>query len=102
MAGPHRRKANHRLVNRNVFTGGHRTSIRMEPEFWTALEELCHRQNITCADFITQIDQQRGSRNEPEARTSAVKVSILQYYRAAATSEGHALAGHGELNAVAA
>lgn len=94
-----------RLVNRNVLSPTGRTSMRLEPELWSALEEMCHRENLTLADMITKIDEQRTKhRNEDvwEVRTSAVRVAILAYYRDAATNEGHALVGHGELNAVVA
>ena len=32
-----------RLVNRNVVAGRGRTSMRMEPELWDALLEICQR-----------------------------------------------------------
>lgn len=89
------RHANTRLVNRNVLGATGRTSMRMEPEFWTALEEMCHREGVTAADLVTQIDKGRRTKNSHEGRTSAVKVAILEYYRAAATNDGHSLVGHG-------
>lgn len=101
----HQPRTASRLVNRNVLSPTGRTSMRLEPELWAALAEMCHRENVTLSDMITKIDEQRTKhRNEDvkEGRTSAVRVAILAYYRDAATDEGHALVGHGELNPVVA
>ncbi|HSR71382.1 MAG TPA: ribbon-helix-helix domain-containing protein, partial [Kiloniellales bacterium] len=32
------------LVNRNVFVGKRRTSLRLEPAMWDALAEICRRE----------------------------------------------------------
>lgn len=90
------------LVNKNVSVSGHRTSLRLEPEMWSAVEELCHREGVTLAAFVTGIADRLRESGRGSCLTSAVRVAILEYYRAAATSEGHAQVGHGELNAVAA
>lgn len=79
------------LVNRNVTGATGRTSMRLEPELWRAIEEICHRQNITSAQFITSVDAKRRG----QGRTSAVRVAVLEFFRKAATEEGHAAAGHG-------
>lgn len=84
-----------RLINRNVFSADGRTSMRLEPELWAAVEEICHREGITAADFVTRIDKKRRGQNTPEGRTSAVRVAILEYYRSAATEDGHSRVGHG-------
>ena len=81
-----------RLVSRNVVGAMGRTSIRLEPEFWDAVEEACRRENMTCAQLITQIDKTHPT----EQRTSAVRTWLFNYYRAAATEAGHAKAGHGK------
>jgi predicted DNA-binding ribbon-helix-helix protein len=79
------------LVNRNVTARHGRTSMRLEPELWDALEEMCRRERLTLAQAIQTID----ARGAPGSRTSAVRVRLLRYFRAAATEEGHRLAGHG-------
>ena len=84
------------LVNRNVTTGERRTSVRMEPHVWSALEEYCHREGVTASDFVTQIDRQRAGAKPPQTRTSAIRVALFDYFRAAATPEGHKAAGHGD------
>jgi predicted DNA-binding ribbon-helix-helix protein len=80
-----------RLVNRNVIAGTGRTSIRLEPELWDALAEICRREDITAGELIRRVERAAG----PGCRTSAVRVHILQYFRAAATEAGHQDVGHG-------
>lgn len=81
-----------RLVSRNVGSSAGRTSMRLEPELWDALEELCSRERLTLRDLVREIDVV----SRPGGRTSAVRVHLLVYFRAAATEQGHRAAGHGE------
>ncbi|HEX5325706.1 MAG TPA: ribbon-helix-helix domain-containing protein [Acetobacteraceae bacterium] len=80
-----------RLVNRNVVAGSGRTSMRLEPELWDALLEVCQREGQDLHTVIRGIDSSRSA----GGRTSAVRVFLLHYYRSAATEAGHAAAGHG-------
>ncbi len=80
-----------RLVNRNITAGAGRTSMRLEPEVWDALREICLREGLELRELIKQVEQTAA----PGGRTSAVRVHVLQYFRAAATHEGHVQAGHG-------
>lgn len=80
-----------RLVNRNITAGGGRTSMRLEPEVWDALREICVREGVDLRDLIQQVEK-----TAPDGgRTSAVRVHVLTYFRTAATEEGHRAAGHG-------
>ena len=65
----------------------------MEPEVWDALMEICRREGHTSHDICTLLSKWRGQ----SSLTSALRVFILGYYRAAATEVGHAEAGHGKL-----
>jgi predicted DNA-binding ribbon-helix-helix protein len=89
-----------RLINRNVTAARGRTSMRLEPELWDALEEICHREGITLAEAVQQIETRHPSASDG-GRTSAVRVHIVTYFRAAATEDGHREAGHGTLNQAA-
>jgi predicted DNA-binding ribbon-helix-helix protein len=80
------------LVNRNVTVAGHRTSIRLEPAMWEALRQICEREHKPCNELVTEIDRQRVE----SSLTAAIRVYLLRYFSAAATDEGHRLAGHGE------
>ena len=82
-----------RLINRNVTVTSGRTSIRLEPELWSALEEMSQREKLSLGAIVKQIEQLGHS----GGRTSAVRVRVLSYFRDAATEEGHLAAGHGPL-----
>ncbi len=82
-----------RLINRNVTATSGRTSMRLEPELWDALAEICHREDITLADLVKSIE----GRGHPGGRTSAIRVHVLSYFRDAATEEGHRHARHGTM-----
>lgn len=66
--------------------------MRLEPEVWDALREICHREATDLASLIQAIEN--GSL--PGGRTSAVRTYVLSYFRAAATEDGHRSAGHGK------
>jgi len=80
-----------RLVNRNVIAGRGRTSMRLEPELWEALHEICQRERIGLGELVRRIEQA----GHAGGRTSAVRVYALGYFREAASEEGHRQAGHG-------
>ncbi len=80
-----------RLVNRNITSGSGRTSMRLEPEVWDALREICLREGIELRELIRRVETEYGV----GGRTSAVRVHVLQYFRAAASDDGHRVAGHG-------
>ena len=84
-----------RLVNRNITAGSGRTSMRLEPEVWDALREVCLREGIELRDLIRAVERTASA----GGRTSAVRVHVLEYFRAAATPEGHEAAGHGSSTA---
>ncbi len=80
------------LENRNVTVAGRRTSIRLEPDMWHALAEICERENVSLHQVCTRVASGRLCLS---SLTAAVRVFILNYYRFAATEQGHQMAGHG-------
>jgi len=82
-----------RLIVRNIATTGGRTTVKVEPEFWDALQEISVREGLSINALFREIDETRGE----NGRTSACCVFILQYYRFAATETGHAAVGHGPI-----
>jgi predicted DNA-binding ribbon-helix-helix protein len=82
--------ASSRLVNRNVIGESGRTSMRLEPELWDALREICRREESDIGTMIRRIEAQGRTGAEPAGtdatggRTSAVRVFIVQYFRALA------------------
>ncbi len=47
------------LVIHNVVVGGHRTSVRLEPVMWDALQDIARRQQVTVHDLVTDIHRER-------------------------------------------
>jgi predicted DNA-binding ribbon-helix-helix protein len=86
-----------RLINRNVVAGRGRTSMRLEPELWDALLEICQRERQDINRLVRQIEAEGHS----GGRTSAVRVFVLQYFRAAASESGHEAVNHGSMDRMA-
>ena len=82
-----------RLVGRNVVSDAGRTSMRLEPELWDMLSEICEREAQDMSTLVRQIE----AAGHAGGRTSAVRVYIASYFHTAATEVGHASAGHGPL-----
>ncbi len=81
------------LVNRNIFLGDRRTSLRLEPAMWDALSEICRREGMSPHELCHLIDRRR----QASSLTAAIRVFIMAYFKSAATEEGHARIGHGKL-----
>ncbi len=63
------------LKKRSINLSGHATSLALEPEFWTVLDEMAA--GGTLAAVIGRIDEERGAR--PLA--SACRVAALAWYK---------------------
>ena len=66
-----------RLVNRNVVAGSGRTSMRLEPELWDALDQISEREKMDRSELIRRVEGAAPA----AVRTSAVRVFILEYFR---------------------
>ena len=62
---------------RSVTISGHRTSVSLENEFWTALREIAVEQNISLQGLIEQIDAGRSG----EGLSSAIRIHVLRHFR---------------------
>lgn len=60
-------------AKRSVTIAGHRTSVSMEPEFWSALRDIAASDGRSLADLLTDIDKTRDERN----LSSAARVFVL-------------------------
>ncbi|MCB1652059.1 MAG: ribbon-helix-helix domain-containing protein [Alphaproteobacteria bacterium] len=83
------------LVSRNINVSKRRTSVRLEPEMWKALEEVARREQCTIHDICTLVS---GRKKEQTSLTAAIRVFIMLYFRAASTEDGHKRAGHGDFS----
>ena len=81
-----------RLINRNVVAERGRTSMRLEPELWDALAEICARERQDINRLVRQIE----ATGHSGGRTSAVRVFVLKYFRDAACEAGHEAVDHGK------
>jgi predicted DNA-binding ribbon-helix-helix protein len=62
------------LEKRSLSLSGHRTSIALEPEFWSALENLSKTKTQSLAALIGEIDSVR---NPEQPLASALRVYAL-------------------------
>lgn len=92
------------LRSQNVMVAGRRTSMRLEPSMWEALEDIARRETLSvnelCSRIKERLDEQARRRGVAPSDgsvtlTSAVRVFIAAYFRRASTDEGHSRAGHG-------
>ena len=81
------------LVIRNVNVHGHRTSIRLEPQIWESMSEICRREFCVPHDVCSYVAERKPPHG---SLTSALRVFILDYFRTSATEDGHRRAGHGQ------
>lgn len=63
---------------RNVWIGKRRTSIRLEPEMWDALEEISAGTGRDINEICTEV---REATPADQTLTSALRVFILGYFR---------------------
>ena len=66
------------VVKHSVNVDGHKTSISLEQEFWTALKEIASERRERLQDLITSIDANRQAAN----LSSALRVFVLRHYMA--------------------
>jgi predicted DNA-binding ribbon-helix-helix protein len=80
---------------RNIKLAGRRTSLRLESEFWDALDEIVEREGSSLSALCEKIRGRRTAAN----LTAAVRLFVLRYFRSAATENGHRGVGHGRWSA---
>lgn len=61
------------MEKRSLSIAGHRTSLALEPEFWSALEAMAAEQDRPLPDLVAEIDEARDRPN----LSSAVRVAVL-------------------------
>lgn len=68
------------LVNHNIVLDGRRTSVRLEPQMWDALNEIARREGRTIHDICSEVDADRVQ----STFSASLRVYILTYFRSAA------------------
>ena len=64
------------LRNRNVAVAGHRTSIKLEPEFWRVLDGAADSRGVAVSRLVEEAA--KADRGLPGTLTSAVRVCALR------------------------
>ena len=66
------------IVKRSIVIAGHKTSVTLEDEFWSALKEIARSRKVTLSDLVAEVDTHRRQAN----LSSAIRVFVLNHYRA--------------------
>jgi len=74
-------------IKRSVTLSGHRTSITLEPEFWSALKEIACSRKISVNELVRRIDEGRVGDMSPRGLSSEVRVHILKHFKEGAACD---------------
>ncbi len=66
------------MKKRSFSIAGHRTSVALEPEFWTAIEKLAAARGQSLAALIAEADRERLAAKNPPGLASALRVTALK------------------------
>ena len=66
-----------KLRKRSLSIAGHRTSIALEPDFWTALEEIAAQQGVPLSQLVAKADATR----QTASLSSHLRLMALRHYR---------------------
>jgi len=66
-----------RLEKRSITISGHRTSLALEANFWSALAEVAADRGLSMTALIVEIDRLRGADN----LASACRLAVLAHFR---------------------
>jgi predicted DNA-binding ribbon-helix-helix protein len=69
------------VVKRSISVSGHKTSVSLEDEFWSALKVIAGKRLTNLSDLVTAIDNQRQHGN----LSSALRLFVLDFYRSQAS-----------------
>jgi predicted DNA-binding ribbon-helix-helix protein len=75
------------ITKRSVAVSGNKTSISLEPEFWSGIREIAKERRMTLADLVSEIGIGRTGN-----LSSALRVYVLEHYKTEA-SRHHATSG---------
>ncbi len=70
------------MLSRNVRIHNRRTSVRLEPAMWAALNEIATAENCTIHDLCGAVHDLK---EEGVSFTAALRVFLMEYYRTAAS-----------------
>jgi predicted DNA-binding ribbon-helix-helix protein len=65
------------VVKHSIVVAGHKTSVSLEEEFWSALKVIAGKRLMSVSDLVGSIDAQRQRGN----LSSALRLFVLEAYR---------------------
>lgn len=65
------------VVKRSVVLNGHKSSVSVEEQFWTAAKEIAQSRDQTLSQLVSEIDASRAHGN----LSSALRLFVLVYYQ---------------------
>ena len=65
------------VAKRSVTIDGHKTSVSLENEFWTALKEIAVTRGMSFSQLVTTINREGESRN----LSSRLRLFVLETFR---------------------
>jgi predicted DNA-binding ribbon-helix-helix protein len=71
------------LISKNIRIHDRRTSVRLEPEMWDALAEIAEMEDCSIHDLCGAVHDLK---EKEVSFTGALRVFLMEYYRAAARS----------------
>ena len=81
-----RRNPASQVRKRSIVVSGHKTSVSLEDEFWSAVHDMARERAVTLSRFLDDIDKERRNRN----LSSAIRVFVLEHYRSRGITAGPA------------
>ena len=67
----------HPPVKRSVAIAGHKTSISLEPLFWTMLKDAAATRDMPIAALVAEIDAERIKADTPPGLASAIRIWLV-------------------------
>ena len=71
-------------VKHSLTLGGHRTSVSLEPAFWTAFREIAAARGLSVNALAARID---AARAPSVGLATAIRLEVLAHYRASARAD---------------
>jgi len=81
------------LVIRNVKIHGLRTSVRLEPQMWNPMIQICRCEFCTPDDVCSYVAERKSPR---ASLSSSLRVFMLDYFCESSAEDGHSSSGHGQ------
>lgn len=68
---------------RAVYIGNRRTTVRLAPVMWEALEDIAQYQSVSLAELLRQIEE---TCDPGEGMADAIRIYIVKFYRSLVTT----------------